>query len=68
MTAGDRLDGAQAIANHLGWAERKVYRAREEGWTTPIRKRDGLGLYAFKSELDDWLTAEETLPGRDRAA
>jgi hypothetical protein len=58
----DRLDGAEAIAAYLGWPSRKVYRAREEGWSTPVRKQDGLGIYAFKSELDAWQHAPETLP------
>lgn len=61
----DRLDGAQAIAEFMGWPGdeglKKVYRARERKWSIPIRKRDGLGIYAFKSELESWLKAEETL-------
>lgn len=60
--ANDRLDGAEAIAAYLGRKPRWVYQAREEGWSVPIRKRDGLGIYAFKSELDAWLHAPETLP------
>lgn len=64
--AEDMLEGARAIADHLGWkgeaGEQKVYTARHKGWTIPIRKREGLGLYAFKSELDAWLKADETLP------
>lgn len=62
--ADDRLDGAEAIAAHLGWKPRKVYQAREEGWTIPIRKREGVGVYAFKSELDAWFHAPETLPAK----
>jgi len=64
VVAQDKLEGVQAIADFLGWPPRKVYRAREEGWTTPIRKRDGLGIYAFKSELRDWLLDDATLPRR----
>lgn len=62
MTTTDRLDGAAAIAQHLGWTERKVYQARERGWSVPIRKRDGMGLYAFRSELDAWMKDPATLP------
>ena len=60
----DLLQGVKAIARYLDWPERKVYRAREEGWSIPIRKRDGLGIYAFRSELDAWLTDPSTLPNR----
>lgn len=66
--AEDRLDGAEAIAAYLGWKLRKVYQAREEGWSIPIRKLDGCGLYAFKSELDACFRAPETLPNKPRAA
>lgn len=66
--SSDRLDGAKAIAAYLGWSERKVYQAREEGWSIPIRKRDGAGLYAFRSELYAWFTAPETLPSKSHAA
>lgn len=62
----DRLDSAVAIAEYLGWpgqeGVKKVYRARERKWSIPIRKREGMGVYAFKSELDSWLKAEESLP------
>ena len=59
--ADDLLEGAPAIAHFLGWEPRKVYRARNEGWTIPLRKRQGLGIYAFKSELVAWLRDEATL-------
>jgi hypothetical protein len=59
--AEDRLDGAGAIATYLGWNKKKVYNAWELRWSVPIRKRDGLGLYAFKTELDAWMKAPETL-------
>jgi len=65
--ASDRLDGVPAIAAYIGWPERKVYQARERGWSTPIRKRDGEGIYAFKSELWDWFHADETLPVKKTA-
>lgn len=69
VLADDKLEGAAAIAAFLGWRERKVYQAREQGWSVPIRKREGLGLYAFKSELEAWLRDETTLsPRADRAA
>lgn len=57
-----RLDGVPAIAAHMGKPERWVYQARERGWSVPIRKRDGIGIYAFAEELDAWLTDPETLP------
>lgn len=57
----DRLDGANAIASYLGWPARKVYKARECGWRVPIRKLEGMGLYAFRSELDAWLKSPDTL-------
>ena len=67
--AADMLEGATSIAAFLGWKDRKVYQAREQGWSTPIRKRDGVGLYAFKSELVAWLRDDVTLPSRpDKAA
>lgn len=59
--ADDRLDGAAAIAAYLGRKPLWVYQAREYGWGVPIRKREGLGVYAFKSEPDAWLRAPETL-------
>ena len=60
--AGQRLDGVAAIAHYLGKPERWVYQARERGWSCPIRKREGLGYYAFTDELDAWQRAPETLP------
>ena len=61
--AQDYLDGASAIAAFLGpaWTGRRVYHAREIG-ALPIRRRAGLGLYAFKSELTAALRAPSTLP------
>jgi hypothetical protein len=61
-TTADRLDGAAAIARYVGKKERWVYMAREQGWSVPIRKREGFGLYAFKSELDAYLRGDESLP------
>lgn len=65
----DRLEGADAIAGYLkgSWTPRKVYQAREAGWSIPIRKRDGIGIYAFKSELDAWERGDETLAAPQRA-
>jgi hypothetical protein len=60
--ADDMLVGAEEIARVLGWKARQVYAIREVGGDAPVRKRKGLGLYAFKSELVAWLTASETLP------
>ncbi len=59
--AGDRLDGAEAIAAFMGWAStRKVYSVRAAaGANSPIRRRAGMGFYAFKSELVAWLHADE---------
>lgn len=60
--AGDYLEGAGAIARFLGppWTERKVFYAREVK-ALPIRRRPGIGLYAFKSELLAALKDPETL-------
>lgn len=59
--ATDYLEGVPAIAKFLGWTERKVYHVRERGGSCPIRKREGVGIYAFKSELTAWLKGDETL-------
>jgi hypothetical protein len=61
--AGDYLEGADAIARFLGpsWTDRRVYHAREVK-ALPIRRKPGIGLYAFKSELEAALKAPETLP------
>jgi hypothetical protein len=58
----DYLEGAAAIAAFLGpaWTERKVYHAREVH-ALPIRRKVGIGLYAFRSELLEALKAPETL-------
>ncbi len=58
--AEDILDGAKAIAEYLGMDVRRVYHIRAAGG--PIRKLASVGIYAFRSELDGWLTAPETLP------
>ena len=60
--ATDYLEGAASIAAFLGptWNERKVYHARELG-TLPIRRKAGIGLYAFRSELLAALKAPDTL-------
>lgn len=65
--AQDLLEGVEAIADFLGrpkWNARRVYRAREEGWSIPIRKRDGLGIYALRSELTAWLRDDASLAPR----
>jgi hypothetical protein len=56
-----RLEGAAAVARYLGKPERWVYQARERGWRVPIRKADGIGIYAFADELDAWLRDPSTL-------
>jgi hypothetical protein len=63
ILATDYLEGADEIAAFLGpqWNMRKVYRARELG-ALPIRRKQGLGLYAFRSELLAALKAPDTLP------
>jgi hypothetical protein len=60
--ANDYLEGAASIAAFLGptWNERKVYHAREAG-SLPIRRKPGIGLYAFRSELLAALKAPDTL-------
>jgi hypothetical protein len=63
LVKDDLLEGAEAIAKYLGkrWNERKVRHAREIG-SLPIRKKEGMGLYAFKSELSATLWAPNSLP------
>ncbi|MHB8283859.1 MAG: hypothetical protein ACYDD1_04205, partial [Caulobacteraceae bacterium] len=58
----DMIVGADEIARVLGWKARQVYSVREAGEDAPIRKRKGVGIYAFKSELVAWLKASESLP------
>lgn len=50
------LQGAAAIADYLGgkWSPARVYLAHSRK-QLPIRKRAGFGIYAFKSELDEFL-------------
>lgn len=65
MTApGNYLEGAQAIADYLEWTDvNRVYQMRHKrGSTCPIRKMDGVGIYAFKDELDAWRRDPSTLP------
>jgi len=57
----DLLDGAEAIARELGWTNgegkwhtRRVYHLREKGCPA-IHRREGVGVYAFRSELREWL-------------
>jgi hypothetical protein len=62
--ANDYIEGAEQIADFLGkenWSERKVRHARDVG-TLPIRKKKGIGLYAFKSELLAALRGADSLP------
>ncbi len=61
----DLLDGAEAIARELGWTNgkgkwhtRRVYHLREKGCPA-IRRREGVGVYAFRSELLDWLKGSD---------
>lgn len=52
----DLLEGAAAIAKWLGgkWTTKRVYKAHEQN-QLPIRKKPGIGIYAFKSEIDLFL-------------
>ncbi len=61
--ADDYVQGATAIASFLGpsWTPRQVFHARETG-ALPIRKKRGIGIYAFKSELVAGLRDPTTLP------
>ena len=54
------LEGVDAIAKYLGWNARKVRYAREIG-ALPIRVKNGVGLYAFKSEILAALKTPDTL-------
>ena len=51
----DLLTGAAAIAEYLGWRERRVYYAADRGYL-PVRHVGNL-LVARKSELDSALSA-----------
>lgn len=57
------LEGVDAIARYLGWNARKVRYARETG-ALPIRVKNGVGLYAFKSEILAALKTPDTLTPR----
>jgi hypothetical protein len=57
------LEGVDAIAKYLGWNTRKVRYARETG-ALPIRAKNGVGLYAFKSEILAALKTPDTLASR----
>ena len=63
MINDDYLNGVESIATFLGpeWNERRVYRARETG-ALPIRRKPGIGIYAFRSELTAALQDPTTLP------
>lgn len=63
----DLLDSAEAIAIELGWVSgngkpqvRRVYHLREKGCPV-IRKKSGIGIYAFKSELKAWLSGDDSI-------
>ncbi len=67
MPADDCLNGIEAIAAFLTdtlgrtWTSRQVRYARERG-SLPIRQKETLGVYAFKSELLAALKAPDSLP------
>ena len=56
----DYLGGITEIAQFLGWNPRRVRYARETG-ALPIRVKNGVGLYAFKSEILAALKTPDTL-------
>ena len=56
----DYIEGVDAIALFLGWSARKVRYARETG-ALPIRVKNGVGIYAFKSEIIAALKTPDTL-------
>jgi len=57
------MEGVETIAEFLGWSARKVRYARETG-ALPIRVKNGVGLYAFKSEILAALKTPDTLAPR----
>ena len=63
--AFDRIDGIPAIADFLRVTERQARYAREKR-SLPIRYKQALGIYAFKSELVAALKADDTLPPAGR--
>lgn len=60
--AADKLEGVEEIARFLGegWTAQRVYNARRSS-ALPIRKKPGVGIYAFRSEIEAALRAPETL-------
>lgn len=60
--AADLLEGAEDIAKFLGgkWNPNRVRIAKHRK-QLPIRSRPGMGIYAFKSEIDAFLRAPEAL-------
>jgi hypothetical protein len=61
--SADYLEGVETIASFLGWSARRVRYARETG-ALPIRVKNGVGLYAFKSEILAALKTADTLAPR----
>lgn len=67
-TNGDRLDSWKAIAAYLNRDERTVRRWEAKG--LPVRRvpgHRGQSVFAFKSEIDRWLTLAPNQPSTDAA-
>lgn len=66
----DRLESWKAIARHLGRSVRTV-RRWEQNEGLPVHRlmhRAQASVYAFASELDDWMASRATAPPRSRPA
>lgn len=63
--ANDLLRGAAEIAAFTGLPERSIYHAVAKG-SLPIKRVDGLGLMARKSELAAFFSTEASAPPRAR--
>lgn len=61
ILANDLLRGAAEIAAYTGLPERSIYHAVAKG-SLPIKRVDGLGLTALKSELAAFFSASTGAP------
>ena len=68
LSSADRLDSWKSIAHHLCRDIRTVQRYEAEG--LPVYRRQNAkhgSVYAYKSELDNWLTSRESAIRQERA-
>ena len=68
LSSADRLDSWKLVAHYLGKDIRTVQRYEAEG--LPIYRRQNAkhgSVYAYRSELDKWLTSRESAIRQERA-